>query len=380
MIILEEPFVSGLLLRFLHETQIPVLRNKYTDKTIQEQTNLNIIEESRFIAAYATSENPLLYTVSEYALDWVYRTLPDKKMIDRVSLLKDKVAFRKASANLHKDLFYAELHFNELRSVKIDKLPLPVVLKPAVGFLSASVYTIASPVDWAKALTDIGCNLAKHANAFPDTVVDNTRFIVESYISGKEYAIDLYFNDTEPVIINIFEHPFFSSNDVSDRLYYTSKSLFDNFLTVFTDYFKELNTVLHLKDIPVHVELRVDNGKIAPIEINPLRFAGLCLNEIHYHICGTHPLSYFFNKTIPDYQAMWKGNENRMFCFSVFEKDDNGMIDMKGIKTLFSSIIEMRIPNNPNLEIGAFVFSETEISNKNEIQNILYYNNHLINI
>lgn len=130
--------------------------------------------------------------------------------------------------------------------------------------------------------------------------------------------IDLYFLEKEPVIINIFEHPFVSGKDVSDRLYITGKTLFDDYLEMFTEHITRLNELLNLGNIPVHMELRVEKGKIIPIEINPLRFAGLCLNEIHTYITGKHPLSYYFSRTCPDYKNYWKQSLWSYKCWRFF--------------------------------------------------------------
>jgi hypothetical protein len=374
MIVLEEPYVSNTLLSFLEEEQVPVLKNDFSERISLEHPKLNILDEQSIIKLYNSSSNFQLYTSSEYALDWIYGALPEKRIIDQVTLLKDKVLFRKACHSLYEDMIFTELSYTDLFSFNISEIDLPVVLKPSVGFLSAGVFVITSMEDWENALTDIKINFKKQAALFPEKVVGNSLFIIESYITGKEFAIDLYFKDTEPVIINIFEHLFSSQTDVSDRLYRTNKALFDDYLSVFTKHISNLNKVLNLKDIPVHIELRVEGDRIVPIEINPLRFTGLCLNEIHYHIAGKHPLSYFFSKTTPDYHEMWKGKEEKTFSFSIFDKPKdsvNKRFDTEKVKHLFSKILEFRPVNNPKLNINAFVFSETSSLEQKESKIIL---------
>lgn len=374
MIILEEPYVSNTLLSFLEEEQVPVLKNEFSEKIFLDHPNLNILNEQSIVELYRTSSNFQLYTSSEYALDWVYKTLPEKSIIDQVSLLKDKVLFRKACNSLYEDMVFSELSYTDLFSFNISEIALPIVLKPSVGFLSAGVYVITSIEDWDNALADIKINFKNQAALFPDKVVGDGLFIIESYITGTEFAIDLYFNGTEPVIINIFEHLFSSQKDVSDRFYRTNKALFDDYLSVFTDHISKLNQVLNLKDIPVHIEMRMEGDRIVPIEINPLRFTGLCLNELHCHIAGKHPLSYFFSKTTPDYDGMWKGKEDKTFCFSIFDKPAdtlNKSFDTEKVKHLFSNILELRPVNNPKLNINAFIFSETLSSDKEEAEVIL---------
>jgi hypothetical protein len=377
MVVLEEPYVSGMLLDYLAASHIPVLKNDCSGRLSKQYSKLNITDEKDFITQYHGSLNPHLYTVSEYALNWVCQALPNDTLIGQILLLKNKVAFRKACRSMHPDFLFKEINYADLFQFDLSEVSLPIILKPSIGFLSAGVYTITNDSDWEKALADIQENFLKLSATFPDTVVGNTQFIIESYIQGREFAIDLYFLEEEPVIVNIFEHPFCSEKDVSDRLYTTSKALFDDYRLLFTKYISQLNTLLHLGNIPVHLELRVDNGKIVPIEINPLRFAGLCLNELHAYITGNHPLNYYLSGTQPDYANLWKGKENKTFHFTIIEKPEGAekaKLNVKKIQREFSKILEWRTVNNPALPIHAFVFSERENSNQAEENRILHLN------
>ncbi len=374
MIILEEPYVSETLLTYLEKTQVPVLNNVFAGKLHARHPRLNMLTEERFIEHYHSTPKAGLYTISEYALNWVHQAFPDDKLLKQIDLLKDKTAFREKIRPMYEDLFFQQVSSSGLFDYDISKVQLPVVLKPSVGFLSTGVYTITSVADWEEALKDIKANFIARASSFPDRVVEDAYFIIESYIQGKEFAIDLYFRDKVPIIINILEHPFSSGKDVSDRLYSTNKELFDKYLGVFTKHISQLNELLELENIPVHMELRMDQDRIVPIEINPLRFAGLCLNEIHYHITGNHPLSYYYNRSVPDYDSMWKGKEQKTISFSVFEKPTGAAsqeLDFEKVKKLFANMIELRPVNNPNLNIKAFVFSETDTSDRSEKKAIL---------
>ena len=369
MIILEEPYVSEMLIRYLEESNTPVLENNFAKRLSSNKINLK--SEFDFIGGYCQSKK--IYTVSEHALEWINLALNDYELNEQIALLKNKAAFRSACQHLYQDFFFEELSYTELFTFDISELQLPLVLKPSVGFLSVSVYTILCKEDWDKALIEILKNIEEQTEMFPDTVFRSDTFILESYIKGREFAVDLYFCDKEPVIINIFEHLFSSVKDVSDRLYITSKEIFDNYLTLFTEYINHLNTVLDLDNIPVHIELRVDeSNNILPIEINPLRFAGMCLNEIHFYIAEKHPLQYYFSHTKPNYKTMWEGKENEFFCFSILEKNEHSEDSSSNIASLmrnYSNILELRMIEHPKLDIQAFVFSKT--SNKKEFSDIL---------
>ena len=133
-----------------------------------------------------------------------------------------------------------------------------------------------------------------------------------------------------------------------------------------------LNTALDLDYIPVHIELRVDGNNILPIEINPLRFAGLCLNELNFHVTNRHPLGFYFSNTVPGYENMWKGKENEIYCFPILEKDKHSKensLEKSLIKNIYSNILKLKPVKNPNLDIQTFVFSKT--NDESELKNIL---------
>lgn len=368
MIILEEPFVSQMLIAYIEKHNIPVLQNKFTKQF--SCSNINLLAEADFIEQYEKSKK--IYSVSEYALEWIDKSLHDNNLNTQIDLLKNKAAFRAKCSHLYTNFFFKELSYIELCTFDISQIQVPVVLKPTVGFFSAGVFIIQNKNDWKQAIDAITNSFFEHALQFPDTVVGSKSFILESYIKGREFAIDLYFANNEPVIISIFEHLFSSEKDVSDRLYITSKTIFDEYLQVFTDYMKKINQFLVLDNIPVHVELRIDGENIMPIEINPLRFTGLCLNEISFYITGIHPLHYFMSNTAPNYSDMWIGKEEEIYCFSIIEKPkrhNSSLFDLEAVTNLYSHILELRMLTHQKLDIHAFIFSKT--TNKQELDNIL---------
>jgi hypothetical protein len=366
MVILEEPYVSKMLIAYLKENNVPVLKNHFSEQFSSE--NLNIKSEVDFIKAYKDTNK--IYTVSENGLNWANVMLNDFQLNRQIKTLKNKSLFRELCSTLYPNFFFKEVSLANLVSLDISTLKYPFVLKPTVGFLSAGVFVIFKKEDWDNALETIQDKFKSVADKFSELVISDSSFIIESYIEGKEFAIDLYFNAREPVVINIFEHPFSSEKDVSDRLYFTNKQIYDEYLYLFTSYMRKLNKVLKLKNIPVHIELRITNDEIIPIEINPLRFAGMCLNEIGFYITGKHPLHYYFTNTTPNYVEMWKGKENETFSFSIIEKillKDRFSCDL--IKQIYSNILEFRNIECFSLGVSAFVFSRTK--DKKELDKIL---------
>ena len=375
MIILEKPYVSAPLVAYLEEKQIPVLHNDMAELLKQQGHQLNLLEDQQFVEKYQQTQK--LYAVSENALVWLYAQLPDSELVKKVKILKDKAAFRRICQKIYPDFYYKEVELKALRSLDPDTLPLPLVLKPSVGFLSVGVYIVRSKEEWKTALDDIDKNFAKQCAVFPDTVVKSEMFVLEQFIEGEEYAVDAYYDaDGQPNIINIFHHIFKDETDVSDRLYCMSKQIFETNYPAFNQFCIDLNGVLQLTNFPMHVEFRVDKrtGRAIPIEVNPLRFAGMCLNDLTRHTCGLLPVQAFFEGTRPDYATMWNGIEEDVFSFVVLDKpfETTRSIDFEAIKKHFHGVLETRDIKNPAMSIWGFLFTKTTPEHKDELKEILF--------
>ena len=375
MIILEKPYVSAPLVAYLEENQIPVLHNDMADVLTQQGHKLNLLNDQQFVEKYLQTKK--LYAVSENALVWLYAQLPESELVKKVKILKDKAAFRRICQQIYPDFYYREVEMKALRSQNPDELPLPLVLKPSVGFLSVGVYIVRSKEEWLKALDDIDKNFAKQCAVFPETVVRSENFVLEQFIEGEEYAVDAYYDaEGEPNIINIFHHIFKDETDVSDRLYCMSKQIFEANYPAFNQFCIDLNEVLGLRNFPMHVEFRVDKhtGKAIPIEVNPLRFAGMCLNDLTRHTCGLLPVKAFFEGTHPDYATQWNGIEEDVFSFVVLDKpyETTKALDFEAIKKHFHGVLESRDIMNPAMSIWGFLFTKTTPEHKEELKEILF--------
>ena len=363
------------MVAYLEDKQIPVLHNDMAAQLTAEGHHLNLLDDKQFKEQYLQKKQ--LYAVSENALVWLYAQLPESELVKKVKILKDKAAFRRICQQIYPDFYYKEVEMKALRSLHPDELPLPLVLKPAVGFLSVGVYIVRNKAEWQAALDDIDHNFAKQCAVFPETVVRSEKFVLEQFIEGEEYAVDAYYDaEGKPNIINIFHHIFKDETDVSDRLYCMSKQIFETNYPAFNQFCIDLNGVLGLKNFPMHVEFRVDKhtGRAIPIEVNPLRFAGMCLNDLTRHTCHLLPVQCYFEGIRPDYATMWNGIENDVFSFIVLDKpyDTNRALDFERIKRHFHGVLETRDIMNPAMSIWGFLFTQTTPEHKEELHEILF--------
>ena len=374
MLILEKPYVSETLIRTAIEKNLPVLRNSMSEMLVARGNKLNLYDDNAFAAEYEKRHR--LYSMSENGLGWIVEHLKDKELIDKIGLLKDKAIFRRICSDMYPDFFFKEVEVAELIKMSTDGLKFPLVLKPSVGFLSVGVYVVRDEAEWKSAIADIEKNFAKSSAQFPEFVVGTAKFLIEEYIHGEEYAVDAYFDENgNPAILNIYHHRFASESDTSDRLYCSSKALYDTYEQTFTDFLISTNKVIGLRNFPMHIEFRYDGKKAIPIEINPLRFAGFCLNELQTHITGIHPVIAYFENIHISKEDMWKGRETDTYSFLVLERPTqapaNAVFDSAKFKASFSDVLEIREVKEASVGVAATAFTRTDKAHEAELDRIL---------
>lgn len=372
MVILDKPYISFELKQYLENSQIPVLKNDYAELNTKG-FNLNLKTEDEFKKLY--SENPKLITFSENSLEWIYQNINDKEKIDGIKLMKNKTEVRKLLKPLYPDFFFMEAGLEKLKTLNFASLKKPFILKPSIGFFSVGVYTISDENSWNFAINDIEKNFASHKKDYTENVVGNTGFIIEEYIKGQEYALDAYYdNNGNAVMLNIFKHDFGSSDDVSDRLYYTSKKIIEDHLEQFTVFLNDVNKFFKVKNFPIHVELRISNNKIIPIEFNPMRFAGWCTTDLSYFAYGFKTYDYFISDKKPDWQAILKDKDEKIYSFILLNKPklykNDAVFNYDLLMDKFKKVLNLRKLEG-DYPVFGFLFVETSKTDRKELDNIL---------
>ncbi len=377
MLILEKPYVSEKLIQTAIEKNLPVLRNYMSEQLANKGYKLNLYNDDEFVAEYHKRHR--LYSMSENGLGWIVEHLKDKELIEKIDLLKNKATFRRICRDMYPDFFFKEVEIDELTTMDTKGIKFPVVLKPSVGFLSVGVYVVHDDAEWQNAISDIKANFAKSSAQFPEFVVGTAKFLIEEYIRGEEYAVDAYFDEEgTPAILNIYHHRFASESDTSDRLYCSNKALYDKYEKTFTDFLVNTNKVIGLRNFPMHIEFRYDGKMAIPIEINPLRFAGFCLNELQTHITGIHPVVAYLENIHITKDEMWKGRENDTYSFLVLERpaqaDAKAVFDSEKFKSSFFDVLEIREVKEASVGVAATSFTRTDKTHEAELDVILNLN------
>lgn len=377
LIILEKPYVSEFLIDSIVQNEWVVLENEVIKTADIEEGAIETISSEDAKNYYSQVEYPIIYSNSENAISWVLENLPDSHLTRYIKLFKDKVAFREMLKEIYPNFYYEEKKLEELKTIPLESLKFPFVLKPAVGFLSFGVHTVHNDEDWKRVLASIETEMTQNSLIYPQTVVDSSRFIIEELIQGEEFAIDAYYDKNGiPVILNIFQHPFLDSKDVKDRIYLMSVGLMVKYMSRFALLLKEIGDKNDIRNFPFHMEVRVtDNGDIIPIEVNPMRFAGWCTTDVAKYAWGINVYEYFMAQKKPDWNTVLAEKQKGVYYFSLAETPAG--IDQKRIKDFdykkylknFSNVLELRRINPSNNPLCAAIFGATK--DKEEIKKIL---------
>ena len=365
MFILDEPYVSDFLKQTLLKQDAPVLDNAMA-RTALPGHHAKLCPPEKFIRLFQENADSRLYTNSENALGWVADNLEFSSLPAKIELFKDKVRFRELLRGMYPDYTFLEVPFERLDAVNPAALPKPFVIKPAVGFLSLGVHKVNSDQGWFETVGAIKAEVETIKALYPQQVLDTNRFIIEACIHGAEFAMDAYYDSHgRPVILNILTHLFASEKDVSDRVYITSGRIIETWRERFTAFLSALGERAGLTNFPVHVEVRVDEaGRIAPIEVNPMRFAGWCVADITRHAFGFNPYAYYLEGREPDWESILRSRKGAAWGVVVADTT-RGLdpaqiesVDYEAFAARFSNPLELRRIDWRRHPLFAFLFAE----------------------
>jgi hypothetical protein len=385
MFILEEPYVSDLLVAAVAELRAPVLRTSMAERRLEGAAAGDgrpagdlLVDDAAFALA-ARRPGARLYTNSENALDWVGAHLSGTDLPRQARLFKDKLAFRDLLADLYPGYRYTGVRLDELRAFDPASLPAPFVVKPAVGFFSLGVHVVADAGEWPAVAKLLEAEAGAVRGLYPTQVLDVERFVVEQVIPGEEFAVDAYFDATgSPVLVNVYAHLFAGPDDVSDRVYLTDTDTVERLGPPALEFLSELGRRARLRDVPVHAELRVDeSGAVAPIEVNPLRFGGWCATDLAHFAYGIDPYRCYLRDERPDWAAIASATRGRTTAIVVadlpaaLDRASIGSVDYERFAARFSQVLELRPTDFRRYPVFAFTFVQVPSDDLSELHAVL---------
>ncbi len=377
MFLIDKPYVSNFLIKTIRDSNHELVSTKEARELISDNS-LNWISEAAAIRIIEKDPNTAIYLNSENAIAWIVKNLGSSKRSNQIQLFKDKAKFRELIQDSFPDYFYQTVELRDIQKLNLDGIKFPFVIKPSLGFFSLGVHIVHNTTDWETAKKELNYNTLQ--SLYPKEVLSASSFIIEEYIEGEEYAVDCYFNNEgEVVILNILHHKFSSGTDISDRVYSTSKEIILDYKNDIEEFLTPIGRKVGLRNFPLHVEVRIDaNGKISPIEVNPLRFGGFCTTgDLSWYAFGINSHDYFINNQQPDWDQIFKNRSGKKYSIIVLNNNSGyhasevTHFDYDLLAQDFENVLNMRKLDIQKYPVFGFVFTETSFGNEEELDKIL---------
>ena len=377
MILIDKPFVSDFLINTIRENNYKIVATQQAKELVLDDT-LNWISERSAVAEIEKDPRNLVYTNSENAISWIFENLKTTKLPNQIQLFKDKFKFRELIKDSFPGFFYKTVELEEIQDLSLDGIDFPFVIKPSLGFFSIGVHIIHNLSDWNAAKKEL--NYKNLQSIYPKDVLNTSTFILEEYIEGEEYAIDCYFDDEgKVVVLNILHHKFSSGTDVSDRVYSTSKSIILKYKEAIEEFLKPIGNKAELKNFPMHIEIRIDsNGKIRPIEVNPLRFGGWCTTgDLTWYAYGFNSYEYYISNRKPNWDQIFNNRDDKIYSIIIlnnnsgFKVSEISHFDFEMLEQDLEKVLVLRKLDIKKGPVFGFVFAETSLDNEEELNKIL---------
>jgi hypothetical protein len=255
-----------------------------------------------------------VYVPSETSLSIVMDRMQDKNYVEGINKLKNKYFCREVLSSIYPDFYFAKATLAEIPGLEFgDK---KVVIKPLKGFFGTGVRIADKDTDLHQLAYEMNKEVQASVKFFPESILTRDEYIIEEYITGNEYAVDMFFDEHgKPAIMNIYFHPEPEIADYFHLMYYTNKGIFDSYLNTFLSFFIELNLVMNLKSFPIHAEFKLQNGVMVPIELNPMRYGGFGLADITYHSYNFQPIIAYFDDKPADWSAIWETRQKHNYAW-----------------------------------------------------------------
>jgi len=302
---------------------------------------------------------------TESVLDEVLRRLDDENRKNAVLQLKDKFAFRELLKTIYPDFHFKQCKLDELPN-EIPNDGMKYVIKPVKGCFGSGVRVFDGSVDIQSLIAEIQAELSKNSAVLSSDVLTPDEFLIESYIEGEEYAVDMFYDSHgKPIITNIYHHPMPNNPVYLHMLYYASRDTFEKIVEPAREFFDKLNQALQVTNLPIHSEFRFHNGRLTPIELNPFRFGGMGLGNLGYHALGINPYQHFIDDTEPDWDAAWQGKDNTFGFFIAYNGQSSDVStsqpDWERLRQQFSRIIlEVPFDYKTQLAFGILYIEEKQ--------------------
>jgi hypothetical protein len=281
-----------------------------------------------------------------------------------IEVLKDKYEFRKIISTIFPDFYFQLVGAEGITNLKINRKS---VIKPVKGCFGTAVRIIEPETNMEVLKSELMSELHQNGAVLSEDVLSTETFLVEQFIKGEEYAVDMFYDAKgEPCIVNIYHHPMPLNKSYLHMMYNSSKKVFDRIYGQAVAFFRSLNEILKVKNFAMHSEFIEDSGKLLPVEMNTMRFGGMGLGNMGYHAIGLNSYASFMDDIEPDWDQIWQGKEEDVFSYFIgYNAVGKSVLEYKPnrekLKQQFTQVLlERSFDYQKQLTFGVYCLKETE--------------------
>ncbi len=344
------PVISPSLLNAIQRWDISVYSQLPTSALAG---TINILKNTE-AASLIQDKNAVVIMNWEASLSFILENLPQQRL-KQVNAFKNKATFRELVKELY-PLFYVELTRETLPDFRFPEEVNKVVIKPSFGTTSIGIRTVDKQQEWEEAVLSVLKDIDIAKEYMNSAMLNDSSFLVEEFVDGDEFACDGFWDaNGKTVITGIYQHPFASTLDVSDTVYYTSTKVVAETIKPTMQVLDRIGNKLDMRRFPFHFEFRFSNGNLFPIELNPLRFGQVALPDITEYAFGFNPYDLFFTDKAPDWDSLLNDASNKtVYAFvlaSIPEKYELGKywFDKECFCNSFGDKLLNYLPSNPEV-------------------------------
>jgi len=260
------------------------------------------------------NQNDKLYVQSQSSLELVMERMRCPKRLHAIELLSDKSQCRSMMKPLFPNFYFNTSNLSEITE-NMFVSSRKYVIKPSKGFFGIGMKILEKPADIHRLKDEIQQELELNCQIFSESVFSREQMIIEQFLEGNEYAVDMFYSEKgEPIITNITYHPLPRKAAYHHVLYYTSYWIFQQLYSQIESFFIRLNSLLNIYAFPIHAEFKLEEGKaLQAIELNPLRFGGFGLGDLSYYAYDQCPYFHFFQDQKYNWKRIWNVHRQKKY-------------------------------------------------------------------
>ena len=335
-----------------------------TIETLPDTKGMKLFPESSFLENFKSLPDiDKICISSEATLESILACLADESTKRALQAMKDKHLFRELLKEDYPSLGYQYINYDDISYLRPNGKK---VLKPVKGCFGTAVKVIDENSDLQDISVEILAEIKKNSAVFSDQVLSQSEFILEDYIDGEEYAVDMFYDSAgQPHIMNIYCHPLPRYKEYLHMIYYTNQSIFKQLYGEVMTFFNRLNHRLQVRNMALHSEFKYLN-ELVPIEINAMRFGGMGLGNMVYHSLNINPYEQFIKEESPNWNQIWANHSQSNFVYFIAYNGSNINVhnqrpNLFKLENQFTHILNRAVFDYQNqLAFAVYTLDETE--------------------